>query len=1012
MATNTHKVSSDPRAGKQPSYQYDPWDQDAGKYSSSLSNGEGYDGDIQQPDNYSKATQQQSATNSLRNAENSALSKQERTYNDNTNNGSLYTGTGRSKNDQSKQKTKGKGKLRNKSALITLLMLLFGGGVFLSSSHSLLAPAISTLFTGTGQVNYAPYSLRSRYITSYMLKHNSGGAVTSSRFTGRLKYTKIPTRLKNRLATYNIDVEGSGSNTRLSWTHTTSTGGTETISGIDADTFVKMYNDNPEFRDTYTKARYGRAALFYDKVADKVYKKLGISRNLQRNYVQTGNADVDAENYNNTLKPKFEGDSTNLASRSDYEWEEEVTVKKEDGTTATELVPKKDSAPTNSSSSTSTTTEVEAQAKATGMIGDIASRVGRVGSSICTTLKVGSMIGMAASAMEKYQSIQYFYAQMESISKMKAGYGDESGVNTLLNDLTSPQTTEVQDFSPTLFDFSFLTNFDPNAKVDAENDYTTMPSGESAKKMTTETGAAVQASGFQSLLSGAPIDSNSAQNYSLERIFLAIGGSALFGAGTMKTCAGVSLMNSIVSIGIMLSPAGLVSIAGNFLTGIIQSAIITVSMTAFFSFLVPTLGNIFYRNVIDYAIGIPMGQIMARSAITALMDAAIRGSAMMPSGKQQSQTFGRVYNEVLAMEAEQERTRLSPFDTSSPNTFFGSIAYSLLPTITSPNTTGLAAFVRSASTSLASLVGKVSADGEGSSYMTTYGNCPLLEEIGAVGDIYCNPIATSDMSEEMINLDPDDTTYTSVLMDASATNNDTANLTCDDEGNCEINKDSNLAKFISYCDGRDSPYGVVDQNILTELGYAPSGVLGTALGIVPGLGEVIDGATAANQLFTDSVDWANGSRCGNTDQNSEFWNTEGKYYQVYVNDQRILDQMGAYDDSVNPVLAYEEAYEAEHPVDDSYIGYISRISGLTPENTETTLAFMSYYTYISDYDPTLRLAVEDMVIKLNAEEVVAEAEAEQLLFEDNSQVNNPLETNVASRQYIMYADIRNRSYAA
>lgn len=995
MATNTRKSSSDTRAGKQPSYQYDPWDQDAGKYSSSLSNGEGQQdtSDLEQSGKHSKSREQQeSATQSLRNAENDALSQRERSYVSNTKNDSLYTGAGR--NSDEKNKPKGKF-LRGKGALITILMFLTGGGIFLSSSHSLLAPAMSTLFTNKTQTNYSSWTLRSRYITSYMMKHNSGGAVTTG-FTGKAKYTRIPNRLKARLATYNIEVEGTGSNTRMSWTHTTSTGGTETISNIDADTFLKMYNENVEFREDYTNARYGRAATFFDNVADKIYKKLGISRNLQRNYVQTGNAEVDADNYDKTLRPKFDGDDTNLSVHASEDWDEEVTIKKPDGTTETDTIHHESHPGGDSNGKTSSTTEIEAQQSAKGMIGTIADNVGRIGTATCTILKVGSMIGTAAAAMEMYQSINYFMAQMEGISKMKAGYGSESGINSLLNFMTTPETVDVQDYSPTLFEFPFLSNLSNDEEPPAQE-----------AKMTQETGAPVEASGIQNLLANAPVG-NSTQNYSLERIIKSLGGSAVFGAGTAMTCAGVRLINSIVSIAVTLSPAGLVALAGNFLTGVFKQTLLTVSMGAFFSFLVPTLANIFFRNVMDTAVGIPGGQFLARGAAAANMSSARRGSAQTPSGEQAILAANKVNNEVLAMEAEQDRHRLSPFDTSNPNTFFGSIAYSLLPTFTSSKITGLSSFLRSTSTSLSSLMSGVSAEGEGSTYTTTFGECPLLDEIGAKGDMYCNPIVTSDMSTEMINLDPDDSTYNHVLTEFE--NDDgIKNLTCNEDGNCKINEESNLAKFISYCDNRNSPSGVVDQNILNDLGYSSDFFI---LNNVPIIGDVIDGIDAANELLGDNVKWANDTRCSNTEKNSDFWNSEGKYYQVYINDQRILEQMGAYEGSTNPVIAYEEAYAESHPVEDSYIGYLSQISGLTMENTETVLAFVAYYTYIDNYDPTLRVAIEDMTLKLASEEVVATAEDERLLLEDDDIVDNPLETNTTSYKYVVYADIRNRNYAA
>lgn len=996
MATNTRNSSAGSKANIEPSYQYDPWDADAGRYSSRLDNSQNHTG---ASDNQSytsdRADRQNSAVQNLRNAENKALSQKEASYPDKSrdNGGSLYTGSGRPKGQgSSKKKGKGKGFLRGKGPLVTIIAGLISFGVFLSSSQSLLAPAMSTLFTSKTQTNYSSYTLRSRYITKYMMQHNSGGAVTTG-FTGRVKYARIPSRLKTRLARFNIEVEGSGSNTRMTWTHTTSTGGTEVIRNIDADSFVDLYNNNAAFREDYTNARYGRAATFYDKVADKVYKFFGISRNAQKNYVATGNAEADAENYNKTISKKFEGNDSELSSKSLQKW----TTTEDDGNGGTKQVEHTNiTGGSDTASTSSNNTEAEATSKATSMIGTIAGKVGMIGSGVCTVLKVGSMIGIAASAMEAYQSIQFAMAQMETISKMKAGYGDESGINTLLNYLTTSRTTDVQDYNPSNFNLSLFSDVSSTGKN--WNDNTSQEA-----VMTTEEGAPVEASGFQNLLSDAPINKDSARNYSLERILTSMGGNVVFGIGTATMCAGVSIATNLVSLAITLSPAGLVSLAGSFLTTLFTNALVSFSASAFFAFLVPTLAKVFFRNVIDTAVGIPGGQFLSQGIARANMSSAQRGSAQTPSSGSVITAFNHTNNEVLAMEAEQERNRLSPFDTSSPHTFFGSITYSLLPTVTSTNITGLASFLRSTSTSLATLAGRVSADGEGSSYITTFGNCPMLNEIGSEGDIYCNPIVTTDMS--MINLSPEDSTYNDVLTSAGM-DNTIKNLTCDSDGNCTVNDKSNLAKFISYCDNRESPFGAIDQNILTDLG-----VHNTIAESVPILGDLIDIVNESGNLVGDNMLWANGTRCGNTEKNSEFWEKEGKYYQVYINDQRILENMGAYEGSTNPVLAYEEAYAAEHPIDDSYIGYLSRISGLTLENTESVLAVVAYYTYLNNYDPSVRIAIEDLVTNLTTEETLAKLKAERLIFEGNELVESPLETNVSDRQYVIYNDIRNRSFA-
>ena len=154
----------------------------------------------------------------------------------------------------------------------------------------------------------------------------------------------------------------------------------------------------------------------------------------------------------------------------------------------------------------------------------------------------------------------------------------------------------------------------------------------------------------------------------------------------------------------------------------------------------------------------------------------------------------------------------------------------------------------------------VSAAGENTSYMTEFGNCESLAKIGAVGDNYCNPVTSTDVST--IDIDPGNAQYQDVINKAMEPES------CDENGDgCKIKKGSDLAKYISYCANRDSPFAVVDQNILGDL--QTSGGLGSWRGIVgaiPLVGDGLDLLDAAQN--EDNMPWATGERCGNTANNS------------------------------------------------------------------------------------------------------------------------------------------------
>ena len=89
-----------------------------------------------------------------------------------------------------------------------------------------------------------------------------------------------------------------------------------------------------------------------------------------------------------------------------------------------------------------------------------------------------------------------------------------------------------------------------------------------------------------------------------------------------------------------------------------------------------------------------------------------------------------------------------------------------------------------------------------------------------------------------------------------------------------------------------------------------------------------------------------------------------KYYQRYLEDNRILGQLGVFrsvdndsEPEVNdPVLAYKDHYEETHPKDNSKEGFLARITGATKNDIETMLAVVDYYNFLADYHPEERYA--------------------------------------------------------
>lgn len=932
------------------------------------------------------------ATSALRRAEQSAASTKPA---DNRSGGSLYTGSGRS--DKDDKKGENGGKFKKRLTWLILATVLGGGVVFLGSSNSLLAPALEALYTETTDTQYASNSMRYTRIMRYAL---SGEGSVSTSWSGKMRYGRMSVGFQKRLAKQGIEVIDNGSGRMLRYTHTDADGIT-TIKDIDADNFLRTYQNDVEFRDSYVTAKRGRVASFFDNVADRIYSHLGISRNLFDKFKATGDADADMAKYRDTMSKRFEGNETsNRTTTADKE------TKKNPDTGQDEDNYFKSAEDGGGTSSN----QADAETKANSLLNSILGKVSGIANAGCMVMQVGTMISTLVAANEIYQSINYFMGLTENVSKMKAGYGDESAINEVLNFFSTSTTTEYTSFA----DEYVTASGDCSSTSDINGCKISL--SDDAKGQ--ETGAPTEANGVQMMLAYAPAKKTTNDRYSLERTGNAIARALGSFGTTMIGCNIAKITTSAISIIVSLTPAGLAKIAGNIMVNAVVGVAINFAASAFIGFLVPTITKALFTNIFENTTGIPAGELYTRGAVASNTRLGRSGSGQSPSSEEAMLAYNKTTQEVLALDAEVDRKNLSPFDITNKNTFFGNIAYNfLLPlSTTSGITSTTSSIARSTSTAIASLVPGASAassnSSTGSKYMTTFGNCAQLESIGATGDIYCNAMVSTDAST--IDIAPDDATYEKVV---------SPNLDCNDNG-CTVKSNSRLDWYIRYCDGRDSPFGILDQNILSEIAGALTGKLGTLISGLPIIGDLMDVVEGVRNIANE--EWATGAVCVNSSQNTA-WDSEIKYYQRYVEDMRILEQMGAFEEQQtadnnttttiaaiqNPVSAAEDRYREEFPIDDSYIGYLSRISGLTKENVETVLALVDYYNYTELYNPDTRVALDEHELtNTSSADLIANFKHEDLRFLDDSPVQNSSEPVIASREYIIYADLRSRNYVA
>lgn len=187
---------------------------------------------------------------------------------------------------------------------------------------------------------------------------------------------------------------------------------------IDADSFYTEIHNNTKLYSAFTNATYGRAAYYYDKSADEVFKRLGTNRD---NY--TAESDFDE------VMGRLVGEGSNITTNN-------VSLvkrtKEENGKTTSYYEYVEAGTPASSSSSS--------EEFINGVISKNTSNNPDV-----STLKSAQTLNIADTVSKEQKSSIFFLAFMENISKMKAGKGSESKINEAMNYLTRVSETDVVD---------------------------------------------------------------------------------------------------------------------------------------------------------------------------------------------------------------------------------------------------------------------------------------------------------------------------------------------------------------------------------------------------------------------------------------------------------------------------------------------------------------------------------------------------------------------------------------
>lgn len=485
---------------------------------------------------------------------------------------------------------------------------------------------------------------------------------------------------------------------------------------------------------------------------------------------------------------------------------------------------------------------------------DMVSEKNSAGTQAQATLDSANSLKVADTISKEQRSSLYYLLIMENISKMMAGDGNTARINEAMNYLHRNSEAEV---------------------VDVET-------GEIIKV----TGSPLDSPSLYSILAGSKIDAKKVANYSSDRI-LRLSENQLNYSSDAET-----IINTVSSASDNKGSVGRLNSSGS-----------ETGNTDVLRLATPIIDSSLKNNSFKTIKGINAGEFLVEGAVNVGKELA-KQSGASAGDADAVLAYSRLNNTILAMDAAAERSKRSPLDITSKDTFLGSIVYNLAMNNYSNNNknnliTGFNSIVSTTKNSLVSLLPGAYADSV-NNYLSSFGECETYGSINAVGSAACSEIATFDTST--LN-DP----FNNSEFVAFVENNTELNSS----GKRVIKNKSVLADYIIYNNERETPLGVIDGGILDALSRDKNSV-----SFMSNILEMIKTFTGAS---SDSKKIASGAAFVNSSSNQD-WQSY-KYAQRYISLARATDVLRQYaDDSTayntipffegneNPVMAFLENY--------------------------------------------------------------------------------------------------------
>ena len=858
------------------------------------------------------------------------------------------------------------------------IALLAGMGAFLGNQSLLLPSLVENLF-----LNYDSQNIITNIRSKIIFKMQMKGSIDANS-----KWADFTRHQKKKLANAGIEVETvrSGLKKYRVLKYTNSDGEVSYVAA-DADEAAKVKSklgdvDVADFEskvkadnDFFVKYQDGTAtwrtsvATMFDKVSDWVFNKLHITRNTYTDIEEKAPADGD---YDAAKKAVDEDFDTEFQKATTGDTEVDATSHKKDSiededTGETKTTVDDDSGSTKVSGDTEAdvkaSIEADDGAVAKAMDSDdiagsgssAAGVLSNIAEGTCQAYNIVNGMNRMIKAYEIAQIAVIGMKVLEAIQRMQAGDGGGDVIADIVGNMLTLVTIQ-------------------KVKMQASSDKF------GAEKFVNLEGSVMSSDAIGALYGGSQLTSNNAAvkalvvpESTIRRILNTIGTNS--GTG-YKVCSVANLAANAIDVVINIVSFGTAKLAG-MLVGMAKGIVKGLVIAGLVAFFVPRIAKMLTRKFKEVVEG-PIGGAALSWATSHVFSKNAQASGYRPARPDTLIKYAQLKQEVIADETRYAALTKSPFDTSSPYTFMGTILRTVGASMAKGNTltSSINTFTNITAKSLNAFVPSSFAANKTVDELVSLGECTDLNTMNEgdsnknTGDAFCEMVTVGDTTKN--GTSPEN--VVKGLQDMTCTNSergkkafgDSFDPTKEDfDKNLTIEDDSCLSRFVVEYTQREAPLGEPDMAIAdsykASTGNTFFDMLASAVsfGLLDLHNSFEEVKHIPNTLGSEYTDPAR--------PNAAYYNMA----EQFIIQERMREAATGGEER-SSVAVYLDKYYKEHPLDNSFEGILARYSGLSKKQVSFYLELGEEMTFLADYNPDgyypLAYKHEDKTPKLEVED--------------------------------------------